>query len=304
MALYGCGKSRNLIDDEVMMKVRIVIFLTLCAFVVALFTLIKHEAEARAAAAFTREMEELKNGAPEPGGERVPVLVELFTSEGCSSCPPADALLKQLDQAQPIAGAEVIALSEHVDYWNYLGWADPYSSRIFSRRQEEYSDAFGGDKVYTPQMVVDGQREFVGSRVGEAKETIARAATTPKANVRLTPTQQGTDALTVKIDIENLANISSSKTDLMLAITENNLSSNVSRGENSGRKLQHAAVTRWLNPVEDVETTDKGVSATYTVKLDKSWKRDNLKVVAFVQERSSRRVLGAAAIKLNGSGKE
>src|SRR5262249_53559615 len=220
MALYGCGKSRNLIDDEVMMKVRIVIFLTLCAFVVALFTLIKHEAEVRAAAAFTRELEELKNAAPEPGGERVPVLVELFTSEGCSSCPPADVLLMQLDQLQPIAGAEVIALSEHVDYWNYLGWADPYSSSTFSRRQEEYSDAFGGDKVYTPQMVVDGQREFVGSRVSEAKETIAKAAKTAKAKVSLTAMQPSAEGVSIKVDIDNLANLSgSSKADLMLAIT-------------------------------------------------------------------------------------
>ncbi len=285
------------------MKVRMTIFLTLCALIVAFFILIKREAEARAEAAFTKEMEELKSSAPEPTGERVPVLVELFTSEGCSSCPPADALLMQLDQAQPIAGAEVIALSEHVDYWNYLGWADPYSSRIFSQRQENYSNAFGGDKLYTPQMVVDGQREFVGSRVGEAKEAIAKAAKTAKATVRITPMQQGAEDLSIKVEVENLPNVSGNgKADVILAVTENNLSSTVSRGENSGRKLQHAAVTRWLNTIANVATSDKTFSTTYSVKIDKNWKRDNLKVVAFVQERSSRRIIGAGAIKLNWLG--
>src|SRR5579871_3134619 len=113
-------------------------------------------------------------------GKRTPVVVELFTSEGCSSCPPADAVLARLKHDQPVEGAEVIALSEHVDYWNYIGWSDPFSSHDFSARQSGYARAFRLNEVYTPQAVIDGRAEILGSDQGRAEEEIARAARTPK----------------------------------------------------------------------------------------------------------------------------
>ena len=118
---------------------------------------------------------------------RVPVLVELYTSEGCSSCPPADALLQKLERNPSTPDAVVIAMSEHVDYWNHLGWNDPFSSAQMSARQQAYALRFGSKGPYTPQMVVDGADEFVGSDASRARHAIAEAATRHKVELTLQP---------------------------------------------------------------------------------------------------------------------
>ena len=173
----------------------------------------------------------LTRAAPVSPEGRTPVVVELFTSEGCSSCPPADAVLSQLVKHQPVPGAYVIALGEHVDYWNHGGWADPFSARQFSARQSEYSNAFGKDNVYTPQMIVDGKTEFVGSDDDRAASAIANAARLPKADVSVT--QTGTGTLSVRVD-HLPASVKSDPAEVVLAITEDGLSSSVGGGKTPG----------------------------------------------------------------------
>jgi hypothetical protein len=237
-------------------------------------------------------------------GIRSPVVVELFTSEGCSSCPPADAALAQLQQTQPVAGAEVIALSEHVDYWNYIGWSDPFSSAAFSARQETYARALGQqDRVYTPQMIVDGQTEFNGSAMNKALEAIAKAARSPKADVRIvipeTKTQKDNQKVRLNVSVKNVPPVDRSDVaEVIFALTEDKLLSNVTRGENSGRKLAHTAVVREMRALGHVDPVTKTFDSEKTVAIADGWKRDDLRVVVFVQERAHRRVLGAAVLNL------
>src|SRR3954462_9931100 len=113
---------------------------------------------------------------------RVPVVVELFTSEGCSSCPPADAVLSKLAKEQPVAGVEIIPLGMHVTYWDQLGWRDPASLPLATTRQQDYGVVFGTDRIYTPQAVIDGQDEVVGSDEAALRRAIARAAKRPHLN--------------------------------------------------------------------------------------------------------------------------
>jgi hypothetical protein len=237
-------------------------------------------------------------------GVRSPVIVELFTSEGCSSCPPADAVLERLQQTQPVAGAEVIALGEHVDYWNYIGWSDPFSSAAFSARQETYARALGQqDRVYTPQMIVDGQTEFNGSAMNKALEAIAKAARSPKADVRIvipeTKTQKDNQEIRFNVSVKNVPPVDRGDVaEVILALTEDKLSSNVTRGENSGRKLAHTAVVREMRALGRVDPATKTFDSEKTMAIADSWKRDDLRVVVFVQERAQRRVLGAAVLNL------
>lgn len=229
------------------------------------------------------------------GSAKQSVVVELFTSEGCSSCPPADALLKQFSQEQPVAGALVIALEEHVDYWNHLGWADPFSTRDFSARQEEYAAAFRNRGVYTPQMIVDGASEVVGSNRGDAEAAIHRAAAEPKISILLCPVAGAKDLFEVRLEhVPSTLRLENSQ--LWIAVTEAGLQTSVTAGENSGEKLQHADVVRWLHRVEGAPGAQGGVIRQVSVPLKPEWKLPNVRVVAFVVDRSSHHIIGAAAV--------
>jgi len=220
---------------------------------------------------------------------RTPVVVELFTSEGCSSCPPADKLLTQLDH-QPFEGADIIALGIHVDYWNKLGWVDRFSSNEFTHRQNDYGRRFGLDSVYTPQMVVDGRYQFVGNDDNRARKIIAAEAQASRpAKIEL----RQTDDHTLDLHVDNAG---TGTPDVLLAITENGLFTTVRAGENSGRELRHAEVVRELLRLGSAQSGhfEKQVS----IPQKKDWNRANLRAVAIVQAAGTGEILGATAISL------
>jgi hypothetical protein len=232
---------------------------------------------------------------------RVPVVVELFTSEGCSSCPPADAFLAQLEERQPIAGAEVIGLEEHVDYWDRQGWVDPFSGFQWTERQEEYAAAQHDGGVYTPQMVVNGRSDFVGSRESEARKAIVQAAAQPGTQVTIKKLESNKgDEAQFETRAGKLTGLTrGDHQEVWLAITETGLHSDVKAGENSGVDVHHGAVVRSLRKLGNAEADkDPSFSGDSVVKLDKKWNRRNLRAVVFVQEKRSRHILGAAESRL------
>jgi hypothetical protein len=225
----------------------------------------------------------------------VPILVELFTSEGCSSCPPADAFLQKLD-TQPLPGAQLIVLSEHVDYWNHIGWADPYSSHAYSLRQDAYGDHFHLASVYTPQMVVDGTDEFGGSSSQDAQKALEKAVATKKLDVRISAVTLEGNVLRAHIETGRLLS-RPKKADVWLAVALSHAESQVAGGENAGRRLTHVAVVRALSRAGRVES-GQAFSQDVSVKLDKEVDTASLRVIAFVQEPGPGRVLGAATEKV------
>lgn len=236
-----------------------------------------------------------------PAGPRTPVLVELFTSEGCSSCPPADTLLARLVTDQPIDGVEVVGLSLHVDYWNRLGWVDPFSKAAFTDRQNDYATIWGVSRIYTPQAVVDGAREFVGSDWPAAREhiTAAGAATKVPVAIEIEPRHGRSGDVSFRISA-NPSSPRASKVDVMLAVAEDGLVSQVRRGENADHTLSHIAVVRSLKRVAQWDL-GTGLATTSTLRLDPAWHRDRIRLVAFLQDPVSRGVLGIATTRLAAS---
>jgi hypothetical protein len=225
----------------------------------------------------------------------IPVLVELFTSEGCSDCPPADTLLQKMIDAPP-AGVEIVGLGQHVDYWDRLGWKDRFSSAALTERQRLYATRFNNESIYTPQMVVDGRAEFVGSDATAARKAVERSLTMPHGTVRI-EMESSAAHLAVVVNASDLPRFDrGDHADFVVAITEDRLQSSVTRGENHGRTLNHAAVVRHLATIG--EATDTSPSARAELTLAPDLHREHLKVVAFVQERRGRTILASAAVPL------
>lgn len=224
-----------------------------------------------------------------------PVLVELFTSEGCSSCPPADRLLRELVDEGIVAGVPIVALEEHVSYWNHLGWRDPFSSSAFSRRQERYARALPSG-VYTPQMVIDGREGLVGSAAADVRRAIAQAGHGPKLTVTLAPTWVGNDRVRVSWSVaDGHARPVGADADVLLAITEDDLAVDVPRGENRGRRLEHVAVVRHLVTVGELDARDARLADAFEVRVSPEWNRAALNAAVFVQDRRTLQVRGAAS---------
>jgi hypothetical protein len=228
----------------------------------------------------------------QPAPARVPVLLELFTSEGCSSCPPADKVLQALDR-QPLAGADLIVLSEHVDYWNYLGWKDPYSSPVFTQREQKYSDQLG-ESVYTPQLVIDGQVQLVGSDQREILQSIARAVLRPKLSVSVTVEGSGASG---GIHVE--ANSGGRNADLYIAIAADRMQTQVLRGENGGHVLTHVAVAQSLTRIGKWDGT--GLSRRdlpFPSRPAGAALPRATRVIAILQDPETGRILGVAQTKI------
>ena len=223
------------------------------------------------------------------GAPANPILVELFTSEGCSDCPPADAFLKALDTAQPIPGAQLIVLEEHVDYWDDQGWRDPFSSHALTLRQSQYVDRLHvKNGPYTPQMVVDGSEAFVGSDRPQAGRAFTKEVPVPKISVQISALHVEDGQVLAYLEVGAVP----SKAEVFVALALDHAESQVLRGENGGRQLQHVAVVERLDSVGKIkkgETFSKNVA----IKIDHPEK--DYRVIAFVQQADEGKVLGAAA---------
>ena len=262
---------------------------------------------AAVAVALTAVGEAAQGGGPDdPAAAPVPVVVELFTSQGCSSCPPADSLLRSLARNQPVPGALIIPLSEHVDYWDRLGWRDPFSSPRFTARQRDYAAAFDAPSIYTPQMVVDGRVGLVGSRGAEAQAAIRDARDQPRVPLRIDVAgHPNSRVVEVAAAIgPEPAGVSPEALGVWLAITESGLVTDVRAGENRFRRLHHTGVVRHLERIDTLlpDTVRVGSPARARLRLDPGGTRDRLHAVVFLQERESRRIVAAARAALGRVG--
>ena len=244
-----------------------------------------------------------KSAPPAPNPEpRGPVLVELFTSEGCPHCPEADAMLEKMYTEQSVDGARIIALEEHVDYWDRPAWVDHFSSAAFTARQQGYADAMDLDSLYTPQMVVDGLVEFVGNNASRARATISALGRAPLIDVGILPAPAAgaksmPSAALVRLDAKGLTR--DSLADVFLVVAEDKLFSRVGGGSNSGESWPHSSVARSFRLVGKLPAGRGDLSITAEVAPpDPAWRLANLRLIAFVQEEDSRRVIALGAAPL------
>lgn len=227
----------------------------------------------------------------------VPVLVELFTSEGCSSCPPADIILQKLDEFQPVSGAQLIVLSEHVTYWDHDGWKDPNSSPILTERQSSYEPVLGEKESYTPQFVIDGARSVSLDHPQLLEEALNRAKTETKVPLRISNvTLDPSDPTTVLAHVESAGNFEKHNADVYVVVALNHVQSQVLRGENGGKQLEHIAVVQQLSKVGKL-SKGKLFAQDVRVKLKPGERLKDVRLIAFAQQSGPGKLVGAAMWK-------
>jgi len=210
-----------------------------------------------------------------------PIVVELFTSQGCSSCPSADKLLSELSKNE-----NVLALSFHVSYWNSLGWKDPYSSGQFTERQRAYARKLHLSSIYTPQMIVNGSSEFVGSNRSRAQSEINKATSSQEVNLKVV--SQGQSLVTINYALSGVIE----NTLINIALVERHVKNEVPRGENRGRTLEHDNVVRVF------KTEEAKRKGSVSITLPKNLNMKNAIVIAYTQKQHTFKITGAAKLTL------
>ena len=218
-------------------------------------------------------------------GDKGFAVVELFTSEGCSSCPPADALIAKV--LKESSDKPVYILAYHVDYWNRLGWKDAFSSSEYSAMQQQYARWLRSSEIYTPQAIVNGTKEFVGSEEGTLRNTIkADLAEPAKTDLTLTGLKATEKKITVKYEARGTADNSS----LVLALLERNATTKVLKGENGGRTLSHVQIVRKLQTV----SLNNHTSGSIDLSVPAGFTPEGFEMIAFVQNTANGAITGAA----------
>jgi len=210
-------------------------------------TLIQSLALAALAVSLSPKLLSQARSTPSVAAHPSAVLVELFTSEGCSDCPPADELLSRINGRKTDSGQLIVGISEHVSYWNGLGWRDPFSDDLYTNRQSEYGTRFGLESVYTPQMVVNGREQFVGSDGRSLQAALAKESQRKQISLRIDSSEIKNGSITFSYTASDLP--AQSGLQLVAVLVDDVDQSSVLRGENSGRKLTHVAVARAVAPL-------------------------------------------------------
>jgi hypothetical protein len=230
-------------------------------------------------------------------GAQTAAVVELYTSEGCDSCPPADKWFSTL-RALPAGAAPVIPLAFHVDYWDYIGWKDRFANARYAERQRSIVAVHGGRTVYTPQIMLDGRDSRSWTSASRFDASLRDVATrAPRASIAL-GANDNADSLNLSLDVAIANEADRRDAQLYIAITENKLESRVTAGENRGVTLKHDHVVRELVGPLPVTAAMMQQSVQRTVRLARDWKREDLNVAAFVQNSRDGTALQAVSVSL------